>query len=86
MGSGISTEEVIEKATMIIKDLRIRISRVEAAMALLEKNNMNIRITQEKNNQRLDQLDEHVFNLRLLEEGRSTYYSKGFHTRSEYHK
>ena len=85
MGSSISTEEVIANATVIINELRSRLSVVESTVSSLEKRFMNFQVSQQQNNETLKNLDEHVLNLRLLEEGRSSYSKGGrFHTRSSY--
>lgn len=85
MGSSVSTEEVIENATIIIKELRSRISVVESSVSSLERSFINFQVAQRQNNETLRILDDHVLNLRLLEEGRSSYSKGGrFHTRSSY--
>lgn len=85
MGSSVSTEEVIENATIIINGLRSRISSIESSVSSLEKDFINFKVSQKEANETLKNLDEHVLNLRLLEEGRSSYSKGGrFHTRSAY--
>lgn len=85
MGSSISTEEVVHNATVIINELRARVSIVEASVSALEKSFMNFQVSQRENNDLLRSLEDYVFSLRLLEEGRSSYSkNKKFHTRSSY--
>ena len=84
MGSSISTEEVVQNATVIINELRLRFSTLEASVSSLEKNFINIQSAHIKNEKSLQKLDEHVLNIRLMEEGRSVYSSRKFHTRSSY--
>lgn len=84
MGSTISTEEAIENATVIINELRSRLSTVESSVSLLQKNFMNIQIKHIENDESLQRLDEYVLSVKLMEEGRSVYSKRRFHTRSSY--
>ena len=84
MGSSISTEEVVQNATVVINELRLRVSSLESSMSLLQKNFMDIQNTHIKNDESLQRLDEYVLNIKLMEEGRSIYSRRKFHTRSSY--
>lgn len=84
MGSTVSTEEVIENATVIINELRLRVSTLESSVSLLQKNFMNLQTKHMKNDEKLQELDNYVLSINLMEEGRSVYTKRKFHTRSGY--
>ncbi len=84
MGSSISTELLVENATTVINELRLRVSTLESSVSLLQKNFMNIQAKHIKNDESLQRLDEYVLNVKLMEEGRSVYSKRRFHTRSSY--
>lgn len=84
MGSSISTEEVVQNATVMMNELRSRVSTLESSVSLLQKNFMNIQSTHIKNDESLQRLDEYVLSVKLMEEGRSVYSKRKFHTRSSY--
>ena len=86
MGSIISTDEIIDRVTIEMTEMRIRISRLETHVCSLQKNVMDIQLSDRVADDRLSTLDDHMFNLNLLEEGRSVYSKNRFHTRSEYQR
>ena len=75
---------MIENATVVINELRLRVSTLETSVSLLQKNFMNIHSKHIKTDESLQRLDDYVLSVKLMEEGRSVYSKKKFHTRSSY--
>lgn len=85
MGSSLSTDEIIQRATITIKEVKVRVSSIESTVSSLEKRFLNFEISNRKNQRAIHDMEEYVTNLRLLEEGRSFYSIGGkYHTRSNY--
>ena len=84
MGSALSTEEMVENVTTLLYEMRKRISTLETHVSSLQKNVMDIQLSDDITSEKILSMEDHMFNLSLLEEGRSTFSSKKFHTRSNY--
>lgn len=83
MGVTASHELLVEEMVESIRALKERVGRLETETAALRKSVINNNVAHDEHSRHLSKLDEHIFYVKLLDEGRSR--SVRHHKPNKYH-
>lgn len=86
MGASTSHELLIEHLVESVRSMKHRIGILETETAALRKSVINNNVAHNEHSRIISKIDEHIFNTKLLEEGRSRSVRhvkpNKFHTKS----
>lgn len=86
MGLSGSHELLLEELTDTLRSIKQRVGKLESETASLRQSFMNNNVAHNEHSRLINQVHEHIFNTKLLEEGRSRsvrhHKPKKFHTQS----
>lgn len=82
MGSSISVEELFESVLNSLRATKTTISAIEESQHTMDKKISELEASNLQNVAKIRELRELILDIKLLQEGRSAYPQKGFHTRS----
>lgn len=71
MGVSGSHELLVQELTETVRSIKQRLSRLESETAALRKSVINNNVAHNEHSRIISKLEEHIFNVKLLEEGRS---------------
>lgn len=71
MGASSSNQLLVEEMWEIIRSIKERLGHLETETAALRRSVINNNVAHNEHSRLLSKMNEHIFNVKLLEEGRS---------------
>lgn len=83
MGVSGSHELLVQELTDTVRSIKSRLGRLETETASLRKSVINNNVAHNEHSRLISGIEEHIFNVKLLEEGRSM--SVRHHKKNKHH-